>query len=299
MADVASDFQRSLEVRRLRQSTADRDDVDSAMTAVGSSVDLVQVAFALANDGRRLLPCTRFTVLEHRRGRCRVLAVSGVDVVNRRANLVRVLEQLAARVAVTGRTVWLHDELSDVGPELKDYAVDYLTESGSRSVAVVPLVRGKTSVAAPAGSSLIATSDRMTSDGPDADQGTDSESSVFAVLVADYADRTDDPTAADRFQSLAGRAAVPLASAMRVHEMPLRSLSNVLAKLPGMRSLATAPVTAWLAVTIAVLGRRADIRSGGFRHRSPRFDCSRACVTTCLHRLTASSKRCTLAICNR
>ena len=56
---------------------------------------LKETAFTVANEGRRLIGCDRVSVLVRRGTRCRLVAVSGVATVNRRANAVRALERLA------------------------------------------------------------------------------------------------------------------------------------------------------------------------------------------------------------
>src|SRR5262249_51374244 len=62
-------------------------------------------------EGRRLLDCDRLTVLTCRGRRCRVEAVSGQDVFDRRSNVVRQLEHLAECAVKTREPLWHTGEI--------------------------------------------------------------------------------------------------------------------------------------------------------------------------------------------
>ena len=65
---------------------------------IHSSLDLEATAYAISNEGRRLINCDRLSVVVRRGTRCRLLATSGVDAFHKRANSVRRLESLAQQV---------------------------------------------------------------------------------------------------------------------------------------------------------------------------------------------------------
>lgn len=68
-------------------------------------------AYAIANEGRRIVGCERVSLVLWKRGRCEVLAVSGLDSLDRRAAQVKrlaeltrcVLKALASRFGIRTR----------------------------------------------------------------------------------------------------------------------------------------------------------------------------------------------------
>jgi multidrug efflux pump subunit AcrA (membrane-fusion protein) len=114
--------------------------------AVHESIELRPTAYSVANEGRLLLGCDRLSVLRMRGGRCQVLAVSGVDIVHRRARATRRLERLAAAVAAIGSPLWHPADDStadyaeaDVAPQIAQPLEAYLDDSHASSLAILPL----------------------------------------------------------------------------------------------------------------------------------------------------------------
>jgi multidrug efflux pump subunit AcrA (membrane-fusion protein) len=146
------DFLRQLEERQrpwgLRESVA---------RAAHASLRVVDAAYALANEGRRLLECDRLTVLTCQGRGCRVAAISGQDVFDRRSNVVRQIEHFAACVVKTQEPLWhvaasLRDADArrgetrpragtDLPPQLEEALDAFLDESHARQVVVVPLLK--------------------------------------------------------------------------------------------------------------------------------------------------------------
>src|SRR5262245_31806794 len=59
---------------------------EAVSRAAHTSLRVADAAYALANEGRRLLECDRVTVLTCQGRRFRVVAISGQDVFDRRSN---------------------------------------------------------------------------------------------------------------------------------------------------------------------------------------------------------------------
>ena len=98
-----------------------------------------QVAHIVANDGRQLLQCDRLSLAVRRGDSTRILAISGTDAVNRRANLVRLMSRLAHRVTATGDALLFTGSNEPLAPQVEVALTDYLQESGSRMVNIIPL----------------------------------------------------------------------------------------------------------------------------------------------------------------
>src|SRR5262249_48397842 len=73
-----------------------------------------------------------------RRNRTRIHAISGQDTVHRKANLVRMMEALAIRVLKTGEPLVYTGKVQDFPPQIETALANYIQESGSRFVMVVP-----------------------------------------------------------------------------------------------------------------------------------------------------------------
>lgn len=102
------------------------------------NLDLSGTALRIANESRRLLAADRVTVLLARRNRFKVEAVSGVAVVDRRANSVKVAEAFAEKVVVLGRPLSLPGE-EPLPPQIQEPLDVYLDETDVAEVEVLPL----------------------------------------------------------------------------------------------------------------------------------------------------------------
>lgn len=101
-------------------------------------LDLKGTAYRIVNESRRLLDADRVSLLIEKRGDFRMLAVSGVAVVDRRANAVKDAEHFANRVAVLDRPILLPGD-EPLPPQIQDSLDDYLDESDVASVLVYPM----------------------------------------------------------------------------------------------------------------------------------------------------------------
>ena len=73
---------------------------------IHSSLDPRLTAYTLANEGRRLIECDRVSVAIRHGRKCRVDAISGQDVFDKRSNLVRLMEQLSSAVVASEEPLW-------------------------------------------------------------------------------------------------------------------------------------------------------------------------------------------------
>lgn len=142
ICELAGDFHRNRELADLRQWRADAARVEDFLQQVHRGLDLRATCYALANEGRRLLGCDRVSVLVRRGRSYRTFAVSGVDLVDRRAALVQALERLACAVLATGEPAYFRDGTPDLPPEWDSLLHAFVDESRARDVAILPLRSG-------------------------------------------------------------------------------------------------------------------------------------------------------------
>lgn len=201
LAELAADHLRRREVRKLRHSQRDTAQFEALLHAMHRELDPRATAAEIANEGRRLLGCDRLSVALRRGKKYRLTAVSSVDVIHRRSTVVRRLERLIARVAITGDPLWYDGDQRDLPPQIQQALNLYLDESHARSVGVIPL-RGPARSAAHA-------AEEASIEGP-----------LIGALVVEGFDGRREETAKESTQQIANHAGVALANAVRYRSLP-------------------------------------------------------------------------------
>ncbi len=142
LCELAADFHRQRRLRMLQELAASAGRVDDLAAAVHRSLDLLATATAVANEGRRLIECDRLSVAVRRGNSFRLLAVSGLETLDRRANLVRRLEDLTGAVVAAGEPFWFAGKVDALAPQIAGPLHAWQDESHARSLVIVPLRTG-------------------------------------------------------------------------------------------------------------------------------------------------------------
>jgi hypothetical protein len=103
------------------------------------SLDVKEVASTVVNDARLLLGCDRLSVVIQRGRKVSVEAISGQDAVNPRANLVQSMVGLASKSMSMRDSVLFTGRVDHLAPQIEVPLANFVQESGSRMVMVVPL----------------------------------------------------------------------------------------------------------------------------------------------------------------
>ncbi|MCE9556492.1 MAG: HlyD family efflux transporter periplasmic adaptor subunit [Planctomycetes bacterium] len=109
--------------------------------AVHQSLEVQETTYTLANEACRLIECDRVSVAIRRRNRLRIVAVSGQDTVETRADIVRLLTELTDVVLATGESLWYVGSSSDLPPQIEDALHAYIDQSHTRTLAIIPLIQ--------------------------------------------------------------------------------------------------------------------------------------------------------------
>lgn len=117
------------------------EDFEQFVLQLHKSLDVKEVAFTAANDGRLLVGCDRLSIAILDGRKTVVRAISGQDSVNQRANLVRKMTKLASRVIRTNEKMEYTGKVDHLAPKVERALADFVQESGSRMVTVVPLFK--------------------------------------------------------------------------------------------------------------------------------------------------------------
>lgn len=131
-----------LKNRRLRHFTTKQslwEQLEAFTGLVHQALDSRETAYTIANEGRRLIGCDRVTVVLKEGTKYKVAAISGQDTFDKRSNVVRMLRKLATTVAKSGEDLWFDGDTSDLAPQIERAVNDYVDESHTKQLAVLPL----------------------------------------------------------------------------------------------------------------------------------------------------------------
>jgi hypothetical protein len=141
MCELAGDFLKSHQLRRFSSRQTLWTQLEDFTRVVHASLDPRETAYAIANEGRRLLECDRVSVAIRRGQRCAIEAVSGQDLFDKRSNTVRLLGRLATAVVKTGEALWYAGDARDLAPQVEKAVQAYVDDSHTKMIAVLPLQR--------------------------------------------------------------------------------------------------------------------------------------------------------------
>jgi multidrug efflux pump subunit AcrA (membrane-fusion protein) len=103
------------------------------------TLEVKEVSSTAASDGRLLLNCDRVSVVLRKGRKTYVQAISGQDSVNKRANLVRKMVDLADAAIAMKEPIIYSGKNDPLPPQIETPLADFLQESKSRLVLVAPL----------------------------------------------------------------------------------------------------------------------------------------------------------------
>lgn len=139
MADLAGNFLKSHKLRQFSDQQAVWQQWSHYARTVHASLDPRKTAFAIANEGRRLLGCDRVSVLVRRGHALHVACVSGQELFDARAGLIKRMERLARTVSATGDELWYEGESGNLAPQVEQTLHEYADEAHCKTLAVLPL----------------------------------------------------------------------------------------------------------------------------------------------------------------
>lgn len=140
MAHLASVYMRNHKLRHIVSQQQVWTQLESFARQAHSSLNPTEVAYLVANEGRRLIDCDRLSVGIRLGRKTAIDAISGADVVEKRSNLVQLMRTLVERVLRWGeRLVYTGTHDDSLPPNVLQALDDYLAESNSKLLVVMPL----------------------------------------------------------------------------------------------------------------------------------------------------------------
>jgi hypothetical protein len=141
---MAGHASRYLERRQTQSSPDDAGkflvDFEQFVLQLQRGENVEQVAATTANDGRQLLGCDRLSVAMHKGAKTSIVAISGQDRVNVRANLTRAMTTIASRIIAMREPLTFSGRVDHLPPQIEEPLANFIQESGSRMVKLLPLI---------------------------------------------------------------------------------------------------------------------------------------------------------------
>jgi multidrug efflux pump subunit AcrA (membrane-fusion protein) len=212
IAEVAAEYHACRELTRLRSDDSYRQELLRLSSLVHRHIDLQPTAYAIANEGRRVIGCDRLSVLARLGSNCQLLATSGTSRVERRSAAARQLELLAELVRPLGEPAYYADGQCDALPVVAEALEAHAGESHARQVAVLPIARPNSPGAEP----------------HHEHRRSRREAPTF-VLIAEQFDARNGDLERTRVVEVGDVCATALYNAYEIERLPFRSLLRPLA----------------------------------------------------------------------
>lgn len=140
MAALASLYSRNHQLRTMIGQQQIWTQLEAFAKQIHGSLRPTECAYLIANESRRLIACDRVSIVVRRGKKTSVEATSGVDVVEKRSNLVQLMNRLADQVLKWGeRLVYAGSRDEGLPPDLLTALDLFLAESNSKFLVVQPL----------------------------------------------------------------------------------------------------------------------------------------------------------------
>jgi multidrug efflux pump subunit AcrA (membrane-fusion protein) len=144
LCDLAATYLKNRQMRQMMSQQRLWNQLEGFTHQIHASLDLKETAYAVCNDGKRLVACDRLSVALKIAKRTMVEAISGQEVVEQRSNLVRELTRLCKVVIRSGEDLVYTGSTDGLAPDLRDALEMYVDESGSKVVIVTLLHKPET-----------------------------------------------------------------------------------------------------------------------------------------------------------
>ena len=139
VAEVAAEFHRHEQLRRLRSERGFTDQSLGLMRRFQQSTDLRKTSLEIVNEGRRFVGGDRLSLLVRRGKIWQLLATSGVDRVEARADVAKRLRMLAAATSGWGELLeYAGGSPEDLPPALAELLEQHVDESQARRLVALP-----------------------------------------------------------------------------------------------------------------------------------------------------------------
>ncbi|MEC9092500.1 MAG: hypothetical protein VX438_07340, partial [Planctomycetota bacterium] len=139
MCEIASDFLKNKKIRTYQEQQELLEKLEQFIRAAHHGLDPKQSAYTIVNEGRRLVDCDRVSFAKRESGKFRIEVVSGLDSIDRRADEIKKLSELATTVVRGERPLWFNGDTENLPPQIEQRLQAYIDRAHSKVVCVIPL----------------------------------------------------------------------------------------------------------------------------------------------------------------
>lgn len=140
MADLAARYSRNQLMGQMAGQQQVWTQLEAFSRLIHATLNPMEVAYHVANEGRRLVDCDRVSVGVRHGRKVKVEAVSGTDVVEKRSNLIVLMRALFDAVLAWGeKLVYFGTKDETLPPKVVKALDEYLAESNSKMLCLIPL----------------------------------------------------------------------------------------------------------------------------------------------------------------
>lgn len=232
MCELAGEFLKTRQLRHYTDRQALWNQLDNFTRIAHASLDPRATAYTIANEGRRLIDCDRVSVAIRKGRKCYIEAVSGQDTFDKRSNTISLLSRLATAVVASGDTMWYMGDTTNMAPQVEVAVQEYVDDSHSKTVAVLPLRRPR----------------------PDADEDRDRDldnEPIGALIIEQIEDARPKEGLLQRVDVVSNHSSTALANALEHQNLFLMPLWRALGKATWVVQGRTLPKT--IAICAAVV----------------------------------------------
>lgn len=230
MCDLASDFLKTRQLRHFTDRQALWNHLENFTRMAHTSLDPRETAYTIANEGRRLIECDRVSVAIRRGKKCTIEAVSGQDTFDKRSNTITLLNRLATAVVSAGEPLWYSGDATNLAPQVEDAVQEYVDESHSKNVAVLPLKRPT-----------------------DPSEEKEQTETIGALIVEQIEDARPREGMVQRVNVVCDHSSLAMANALEHNDLFLMPLWRALGKSKWVVSAKTLPKTVTIAAAVLVV----------------------------------------------
>ena len=141
MSDIAAEYYKNRQLRNFGDRQNLWSQLEDFTRNIHKTLDMRETEYVVANESRRLIECDRVSVAIKRGGKCRIEAVSGQDMVDKRSNAVTLLGKLASAVVASDEPMYYTGDTTDLAPQVEEAVEEYVDESHTKMIAVFPLTQ--------------------------------------------------------------------------------------------------------------------------------------------------------------
>lgn len=229
MCDLAGEYLKTRQLRHFTDRQVMWSQLENFTRITHRSLDPRLTAYTIANEGRRLIECDRVSVGIVKGRKCRIEAVSGQDVFDKRSNTVTLLAQLATAVTATGEAIWYTGDTSFMAPQVEEAIQGYVDEAHSKAVGVIPLKRPQEAT----------------------DENQEAPEVIGALIVEQIEDSKPKEGLMQRVEVVAEHSSIALANAIEHQGLFLMPVWKAIGRAKWIVQARTLPKT--IAISVAVL----------------------------------------------